>query len=224
MIHPLKITGTMSDKTRYLIYEHLLKHKRAFTVQEIADEFGIHPNVARHHLTKLTEINIISANLLKTGKGGRPGRVYEVLEDCIQLSFPKRDDAQLLEWLIEAIAQNEDFLAVAENIAYKKGQQSIAMIPGIQNLSLEQRIQLLEEQAALIGYIVQTDANANPHALQFHVFNCPFHSHIRKYATIVCTLHEQYLRGKFELLFQNKEFEQVTSMLSNCNECQYIIR
>lgn len=216
----------MSDETRYLIYEHMLKYKRAFTVQEIADLFKIHPNVARHHLTKLAEINVISADFLKTGKGGRPGRVYKIREDGVQLSFPKRDETQLLDWLIEAVAEaGDDMLELAKNVAYKKGKKSITIsVPHYNELSFEQRLKVLEEHAALVGYIIHTSADANPPEIQFNVFNCPFHTQITTQADLVCALHENYLRGQVELLFPNNKFKQMKSMLNNCHECQYIIK
>lgn len=226
LIHPLKITSTMSDETRYLIYEHMLKYKRAFTVQEIADVFEIHPNVARHHLTKLAEINVISADFLKTGKGGRPGRVYKVRDDGVQLSFPKRDDSQLLDWLIEATTEaGDEMLELAKKVAYNKGKKSItASIPHFKELTFEQRVKILEEQAALIGYVIQTSTDAESLELQFNVFNCPFHLQITAHAKLVCALHESYLEGQIELLFPNNEFKQVQSMLNNCHECQYTIK
>lgn len=62
MLHPLKITSTLADETRFQIYEYMLQQKKAFTVQDIADKFNIHPNVARLHLTKLSEIHLITAD------------------------------------------------------------------------------------------------------------------------------------------------------------------
>ncbi len=77
VIHPLKITNTFADETRFKIYEHLLTCKHAFTVQMIADHFHIHPNVARLHLTKLVDIQVITAEFEKTGKDGHRGAKYE---------------------------------------------------------------------------------------------------------------------------------------------------
>ena len=37
-------------------------------MQEIADQFGIHPNVARLHLTKLNETKLITSELRKQQK------------------------------------------------------------------------------------------------------------------------------------------------------------
>ncbi|WP_155814948.1 helix-turn-helix domain-containing protein [Bacillus coahuilensis] len=50
MDHTLKITNTLADPTRYGIYHHILKTKEDVTVQDIAEMFHIHPNVARLHL------------------------------------------------------------------------------------------------------------------------------------------------------------------------------
>ena len=98
-MHPLKITGTLADETRFRIYEFMLQNKRAFTVQEIADQFDIHPNVARLHLAKLSEINVLSSDFAKTGKGGRPGRVYRATKEGISLTFPRREEPMLLQIL-----------------------------------------------------------------------------------------------------------------------------
>lgn len=87
MLHPIKITSTLADETRFSIYEYMLQHKKLFTVQEIADEFQIHSNVARLHLTKLAEIGAISAEFLKTGKGGRPVEFTESNKKGFNLAF-----------------------------------------------------------------------------------------------------------------------------------------
>ena len=70
MIHPLKIANTLADETRFSIFEKLMQTKKTYSVQQIADIFMIHPNVARLHLTKLTEVELIQAEYEKTGKGG----------------------------------------------------------------------------------------------------------------------------------------------------------
>ncbi|MED3059959.1 transcriptional regulator, partial [Bacillus thuringiensis] len=47
MEQALKITGVLADPTRYYIYKYISQKHSYVTVQEIADEFDIHPNVAR---------------------------------------------------------------------------------------------------------------------------------------------------------------------------------
>ena len=225
MIHPLKITNTLSDETRFHIYELMLKHKKTFNVQDIADHFHIHPNVARLHLTKLSEINLITAEFVKTGKGGRPGRVYRTQEEGVQLSFPRRDHQLMLEWLIETIIElGEPAIEKGKEVAFKYGKQSIThMALNLQLLTLEERIEILQEQSALLGYIADVEKKQGFVEITFNIYNCPFQSMLKKYSETVCQLHESFLHGQVTALFGKLQFEQKMSMLHNCSNCQYSI-
>jgi len=79
----LKVMSTLADETRYQIYQFVLQNKKQYSVQEIAEQFNIHPNVARLHLTKLCEIGIVQAEYAKSGKGGRPGRDVPVMPSSL---------------------------------------------------------------------------------------------------------------------------------------------
>src|SRR5574342_688994 len=91
MEQTLKITNVLSDPTRYYIYQYITKRHQEVTVQEVAEHFNIHPNVARLHLSKLEDVNMLASETKKTGKGGRPSRLYRLSDDVIQLHFPFRD-------------------------------------------------------------------------------------------------------------------------------------
>lgn len=225
MIHPIKITSTLADETRFQIYEHMLKKHKAFNVQEIADQFQIHPNVARLHLTKLAEIHLITAEFLKTGKGGRPGRVYRVNEDGVQLSFPRRDHQLLLEWLIDTVAGlGEQALLKSQQTAFEYGQRSIGQAyPHIHQLTQQEKIETLQDQAALIGYVASVEQTNNFFDITFSIHSCPFRSLLDKYSDIVCLLHEKYLHGQVTAIFGHSNFEQKTNMLHNCTDCKYSI-
>jgi predicted ArsR family transcriptional regulator len=64
----LKITNVLNDATRLKIYEYISKKHSEVNVQEIADKYHIHPNVARLHLTKLEDIGMIVGKMQKTLK------------------------------------------------------------------------------------------------------------------------------------------------------------
>ncbi|UZM98323.1 transcriptional regulator [Lysinibacillus sp. MHQ-1] len=137
------------------------KRKKTVTVQHIADQFSIHPNVARLHLTKLSEINIISADYVKTGKGGRPGRVYKASEKGVSLSFPRRDEDRLLKWTIQLVEElGPSVLEKCQEISYQDGYQQMkqnmnAELTINNSLSFDEKLQLLTDNAALIGYVPQ---------------------------------------------------------------------
>ncbi|MEK4700408.1 helix-turn-helix domain-containing protein [Solibacillus sp. FSL R7-0668] len=228
MLHPIKITSTLADETRFSIYEYMLQHKKLFTVQEIADEFQIHSNVARLHLTKLAEIGAISAEFLKTGKGGRPGRVYRIKQEGIQLSFPYRDNSTILKWCIQLIDQlGEEALQQAKKISYEDGRQMMQQLIHTQKdtlpLSFDEKLAILTKSAQQIGYIPEVIHEAHSKSLLFSIYNCPFHEQMKENGEITCQLHESFLRGQVEILFGDSEFAHFESMLHHCDFCKYKI-
>ncbi|MGN7479419.1 helix-turn-helix transcriptional regulator [Solibacillus silvestris] len=228
MIHPIKITSTLADETRFSIYEYMLQYKQYVSVQEIAEQFGIHSNVARLHLTKLAEIGAISAEYLKTGKGGRPGRVYKVKQEGINLSFPRRDQSSLIKWSLDLIDELGDIaLNKAIEISYRDGKQSmLEQMNALKRkfpLTFDDKLALLTNSAKLIGYVPEVIEQQHSKTLIFSIFNCPFHEQLTKYGQIVCQLHESYLHGQVDTLFEKNEFAQVESMKNACEFCKYKI-
>ena len=64
----------LSLPTRAAILAHLLR-TGGKTVKEIADHFGIHPNVARAHLDLMVEAGFLATETRRRSKG-RPAKVY----------------------------------------------------------------------------------------------------------------------------------------------------
>lgn len=229
MLHPLKVTGTMADETRYLIYEFMLQQKKHFSVQDIADQFKIHPNVARLHLTKLAEINVISAEYLKTGKGGRPGRVYKATEDGVSLSFPKREEPIMLDWLLQLVESlGEEALTKALQISYTEGQKMMQVLLLNEGrgriLSFDEKVEILSNSATMIGYVTNIQKDEQVNTIMFSIFNCPFQKQLAAHSDIACKLHESYLQGQVETLFNSKEFVRTESMVHDCEFCNYEIK
>ncbi|MGE7922009.1 helix-turn-helix transcriptional regulator [Viridibacillus arvi] len=229
MLHPLKITSTLADETRFSIYQYMLQEKDSFSVQNIADKFQIHPNVARLHLTKLNEIDVITSEYEKTGKGGRPGRKYKAVTNGIALTFPQRNYEELLSWVLEIIIElGEDANTIGKKICYKKGVEQIQSILSNRHgdkalISFDERVEIITEASSLIGYVPVILDKPEGKTIRFAVYNCPFHSQIEKHASLVCDLHESFLKGQFEYLFDVQEFAQIDSMIESCKYCTYRI-
>jgi predicted ArsR family transcriptional regulator len=47
------ITNAFGDPTRRGIYLFAREHAEGVTASQVAEQFGLHPNVARHHLDRL---------------------------------------------------------------------------------------------------------------------------------------------------------------------------
>ncbi|WP_277587229.1 helix-turn-helix transcriptional regulator [Psychrobacillus antarcticus] len=223
MPNTLKLTNTLADETRYSIYLYIVKQPQPVSVQEIADQFGIHPNVARLHLSKLNDSELISSELLKNKRGGRPARMYRLADQPIHLSFPKQENQLLLEWLLELVdTMGGEVLEKAQKISYTSGynstQQSL-----ITEKNFDQKIEQLSAAALAVGYIPNIENREEKQIITFSIFNCPYKEQLSKHPHTTCSIHESFLKGQFDALFPNNEFVQLESKLNHCSNCVYRI-
>lgn len=226
MHHPLKVTSTLADETRFSIYEFILQTKQSFTVQQIAEHFKIHPNVARLHLTKLCEINLIVAEFEKTGKGGRPGRLYRKADKTITLSFPRKENTQLLDWTLALVNKlGKPAIKTAKEISYVDGYESMKKIMQNKNCTtMDKKLSVLSDSTSLIGYIPISKYDGLNVSIQFTIYNCPYEEYLKEHREAICQLHEGYLRGQMDALFGDNEFVQYEKMSIACQFCHYDIR
>lgn len=207
----------------------MLQQKKSFTVQDIADQFNIHPNVARLHLTKLSEIDVITADFVKSGKGGRPGRIYKASEQGVVLSFPKRDESQLLKWTLELIKQiGPSAIDIAKKISYEDGFNKIKNLLTNQykikhEIDFNEKLNILSNASSMIGYFPEIYNTNTGKKIIFTIYNCPFKNQLLTNNDIVCALHESYLEGQIDALFLKNEVTQFESMAYDCETCKYEI-
>ncbi len=218
MTHTFKLSSTLADETRYAIYQYILKENRTVNVLQIASQFAIHPNVARLHLSKLTDSKLLSSRLEKKIHGGRPAKIYEIAKEPIYLSFPKQENDLLLGWLIELVSTGgSETLEKAKRISYQSGLKAVSSTPA----SFEEKLALLNEVSDSIGYVPKVSEHEGKKIITFQIFNCPYKGLTKLHSEIVCTLHESYLKGLFHVLFCSEELVQIESMLNNCTNCVY---
>ncbi|MGH9265979.1 MAG: helix-turn-helix domain-containing protein, partial [Acidimicrobiales bacterium] len=108
-------TSAFGDSTRRDIY--LFAHDAAggVTTAEVARRFGLHPNVARHHLDKLAAGGYLQVQVdrparpgstAQPGKpgAGRPSKRYQATDKALALEFPVRRDELLIALLARTLA------------------------------------------------------------------------------------------------------------------------
>lgn len=227
MEQTLKITSVLSDPTRYYIYQYITKRHKDVTVQEIADNFEIHPNVARLHLSKLEDVNMLVSETKKTGKGGRPSRLYRLSEDVIQLNFPYRDYQLLSKIAMVTMMSLGDEGRKALYLTGKRlGTELIEQeIPRHHQhpdeLSFEQKLNIVKGAATLAGFYPEFEANKEETKIYFQIFNCPFKEVAIEHPETVCTMHVEFLRGMFESLFEDIELIEKENLIAGCDSCTY---
>jgi DNA-binding transcriptional ArsR family regulator len=84
------ITSAFGDPTRREIYLFAREHDDGVTAADVARRFDLHPNVARHHLDKLSGGGYLEVGVARHGKAGagRPSKHYRVTEKEAALEIP----------------------------------------------------------------------------------------------------------------------------------------
>jgi predicted ArsR family transcriptional regulator len=75
------VTSAFGDPTRREIYLHVRSHPGS-TASEVATAFSLHPNVARHHLDRLSAGGYVEVSLERspTAGAGRPSKRYRAAD------------------------------------------------------------------------------------------------------------------------------------------------
>jgi predicted ArsR family transcriptional regulator len=225
MEQTLKITNVLSDPTRYYIYQYITKRHSEVTVQEVADNFNIHPNVARLHLSKLEDVNMLASETKKTGKGGRPSRLYRLSDDVIQLHFPFRDYMLLSKVAIQTMlslgeAGKQALYLTGKRFGIELVEQEMSKRSLNDELDFDQKLNLLKSAATLAGFYPEFEANGEQTKIYFQIFNCPF-KEVAEEHEAVCAMHQQFLKGMFEVLFDSVELIEKENMIVGCDTCSY---
>ncbi|MCD1161290.1 helix-turn-helix transcriptional regulator [Peribacillus frigoritolerans] len=227
MEQTLKITNVLADPTRYYIYQHIVNNHGDVSVQEIADSFNIHPNVARLHLSKLEDIDMLTSNSRKTGKGGRPSRLYRLSDKVIQLHFPYRNYQLLAKIAVQSMMtlgeQGKQALYETGKVFGEEliNQQLALNSTSIDRLAFAEKVNMLKNAATIAGLSPEIQASEEENKISFRIFNCPFKEVTEVEPGTICSMHNSFLKGMFEALFEDVNIVEIENMMSNCAACSY---
>ncbi len=224
----LELTNVLSDPTRHGIYEYIIEATEPVTVKEIAEAFKIHSNVARLHLTKLTEVNIVESFLNDTKRRGRPNRLYTISKEATEISFPYRDYKLLSSITLGAIAKlgeagKEILFEVGKDYG-KKMIENLNLTNYEENISNLEKTKLLTETSNLLGLYATFEYDEKTDTMSYLIKNCPFRELIAGKDDVICHLHHEFLKGMFTELFNEIEFKEITNMFDDCKVCSYDIK
>ena len=223
----LKISGVLSDPTRFSIYQYTARKHQEVTVQEIADTFKIHPNVARLHLTKLEDVNMLTSTTKKNGMGGRPSRFYGLSDEVVSLQFPHRDYQKLSEIAISSLASlgkaGEQALEnTGRTFGYETAKDFAAQLNlQIDKLDTSEKVAIIEKIALGQGLNPEINYDSEKNEIVFRIFNCTYKEAAKK-STSVCKMHHALINGIFSFFFSEINLKEESNMFNkNLMACTY---
>ena len=199
------ITHAFGDPTRRGIYLFVREAAHGVTAAQVADEFHLHPNVARHHLDKLAAGGYLEVAVERAaGSGaGRPSKHYRASTEALP-DVPVRSDDLVLSLLGRALEMlpREQAEAMAEQVGHEYG---VAMAVGLtgNDLAVGQRslrsaLQSVADALTAHGFAAHTDQHSN----QLRIVNnhCPF-GNVAIEHPVICAVDRGMVKGMLGALY-----------------------
>ena len=126
------VTRALAVPTRAGIYRRLRTEGQPLTAREVADMFGLHPNVARNHLDQLADAGLVITGSRKHPAGGRPAKVYVAREQAaptrdLQVPPGSQLAVHTIVQLIAGLSEHTEKLAL---LAEEQGRKLVAASAG----------------------------------------------------------------------------------------------
>jgi predicted ArsR family transcriptional regulator len=197
------VTSAFGDPTRRQIYLFVRDHSGGVTASEVADEFALHSNVARHHLDKLTAGGYLEVQVSRAvgGGAGRPSKRYRKSAQDTGVEAPRRGDDLLVMLLGQALSviPPGDAERMAESVGEEYGRRLAAqMSTGDGHRSF--RVALHAIADALTAHGFEAHAEARGGSLALIKDACPFFDTAKQHP-VICAVDRGMVRGMLSGLY-----------------------
>ena len=199
------ITNAFGDPTRRGIYLFARSAARGVTAAQVAAQFGLHPNVARHHLDRLAAGGYLEVAVERAeGSGaGRPSKHYRAATESLP-DVPVRSDDLVLTLLGKALAllPRAEAEAMAEQVGRDYGATMAAGLTGNDlaagQRSLRSALAAVADALTAHGFAAHTDQRNN----QLRIVNnhCPF-GDVAIEHPVICAVDRGMVKGMLEALY-----------------------
>ena len=201
MDHDHELSAVLADDTRYRIYRVIAERPaQDVTVAEIAESFGLHPNVARMHLSKLEQAGFLATDFRRTSGGGRPAKLYRLSDLVVTFGFPPRRYELLSRLALEALSaggSSDDALRVCHEAGLAEGRRSLAGEARAPRdaAAVAELVRRVADEQGLLPTVTWRDE-----ALEVVVNNCTFRELSGADPDLVCAMHRAFLEGVLEVV------------------------
>jgi predicted ArsR family transcriptional regulator len=193
------ITNAFGDPTRRSIYLFAREHDEGVTASQVAEQFGLHPNVARHHLDRLAAGGYIEVAVERSelAGAGRPSKRYRSVAN-VSIDVPVRSDDLVLSLLGKALAllPSDQAEAMAEQVGQEYGQAMAAGLSGPDvaagQRSLRSAMRAVADALTAYGFAAHADQRNN----QLRIVNnhCPF-GDVAIEHPVICAVDRGMVKG-----------------------------
>ena len=221
------ISDAFGDPTRRGIYLYIRESSDGWTAAQVAEQFGVHPNVARHHLDKLAAGGYIEVSVGRSaGAGaGRPSKRYRCAVEATA-EVPVKVDDMVLALLGRALAAlpPADVEAMAEDVGSQYGRALAAGMTGDEATagprSLRSAMHAVADALTAHGFA----AHAEQRNDQLRIVNthCPFGDVALRHP-VICAVDRGMVRGMLAALYGDADVSTMSSLAHGDSVCATVV-
>jgi predicted ArsR family transcriptional regulator len=207
------ITSAFGDPTRRSIYLEAHAAPEGVTASEIAERFGLHPNVARHHLDKLAAGGYLEVHIARGGgAAGRPSKRYAATARETPVEFPvRRDDlvATLLARALQLLPREvAEVMAEEVGIEYGRAMASSLQDGGEGHRSFRSALHAVADALTAHGFASHAEGRGD--ALRIVNDHCPFGGAAVE-SPVICAVDRGMVKGMLAALYGETDPETASS-------------
>jgi predicted ArsR family transcriptional regulator len=219
-----RIGEALGDGTRRSLYRYVVEAQVPLSAGEVGAAFGLHRTVARSHLEKLVEMNLLQVGTRRRAQGGRPAKVYFPSEERLEVQLPPRRYewlARLLVQLLNRFPGDHSEMAVDVGREFGRNLARASLVDGVVTdgdgtLSPHQVVQWLGEN----GYRARLHSDKAP-AVTIDVTNCVYQEVAQLAPGVVCAFDTGMICGLLGVSPQ--AHKQLRSILDGDEFCRHEI-
>ncbi|MEO6989079.1 MAG: helix-turn-helix domain-containing protein [Aquihabitans sp.] len=198
------ITAAFGDPTRRKIYLFCHARPDGVTASEVAEHFDVHPNVARHHLDKLTSgghLEVTVRRMPGAPGAGRPSKRYCPRGDTVELDLPVRHDDVLITLLGRTLAllPADQAEQMAEEVGLEYGRRMAAAMGEVTDVHRSVRTTMHAVADALSAHGFAAHAEEHQNQLRIISDHCPYGDAAIEHP-VICAVDRGMVRGMLETL------------------------
>ncbi len=195
------LTSALGDPTRRGVYIAVRQAPNGLTASTVSELFGIHSNVARHHLDRLAEDGYVEVTTRraegKAGPGaGRPAKWYTATSKVIDVHFPARQPDLLSDLLLKVLEQvaPDNVSEVARDVGRAYGRNLAAEIGVPDDPGFEGAVRAVVGAMTGVGFGISADVDSS----RLLTNHCPFGETAVSHPEVVCALDQGLVVGLME--------------------------
>jgi len=221
----IAVTAAFGDPTRREIYLFARDRESGVTASEVGERFGLHPNVARHHLDKLAGGGYLDVTVERSGGAGagRPSKCYRVQDRGMRLQLPSRRDDLLITLLGRALAKlpPAEAEALAKEVGIDYGRRlAAAMAPGEAQRSVRTALHAVADALTAHGFAAHAEARGGSLAIISE--HCPFGTTAQQHP-VICAVDRGMVEGMLAGLYGDTRPETEESRAMGDDRCVTLV-